>query len=90
MQIFSHVRITLTACTLSSKLRSANNTPIRNIELCIKKTDNIWLFSIDVVFLISVCCEDSAIQRFDGWYNNLAYPSWGTTGQYARCITVLI
>lgn len=65
-------------------------TSIRNIEICIKKTDNIWLVSIYFVFLISVCCEDSAIQRFDGWYNNLAYPSWGTTGQYARCITVLI
>ncbi|XP_063423293.1 dual oxidase-like isoform X1 [Mytilus trossulus] len=28
-----------------------------------------------------VNCEDSSIQRFDGWYNNLAFPRWGTAGE---------
>ncbi|CAG2200081.1 DUOX [Mytilus edulis] len=30
---------------------------------------------------MEVNCEDSSIQRFDGWYNNLAFPRWGTAGE---------
>lgn len=25
-------------------------------------------------------------QRYDGWYNNLAHPEWGSVGMYARFI----
>ena len=29
---------------------------------------------------------ESEVQRFDGWYNNLAHPSWGSLGMQSSCV----
>ncbi|XP_061175902.1 dual oxidase-like [Saccostrea echinata] len=34
-------------------------------------------FLYNVFFLV----ESHKVQRFDGWYNNLAYPNWGSAGE---------
>ena len=30
------------------------------------------------------------MQRYDGWYNNLAHPSWGTTGNYFHFVIFIL
>jgi hypothetical protein len=37
---------------------------------------SLFMFSV----LYSVASHK--VQRFDGWYNNLAYPSWGSAGTF--------
>ena len=29
-------------------------------------------------------------QRYDGWYNNLAHPDWGSVGKYRQYYILLI
>ena len=43
------------------------------------------LFSLLIGFLLLADTPDSYIekQRYDGWYNNLAHPDWGSTGAFS-------
>lgn len=52
-------------------------------------TKSTWVLVFCAIiynFLITSALDDRAdlrteIQRFDGWYNNLAHPSWGSIGK---------
>ncbi|XP_048727888.2 dual oxidase-like [Ostrea edulis] len=39
--------------------------------------------NIHIIYLSHVLCSVAShkVQRFDGWYNNLAYPAWGSAGE---------
>lgn len=41
----------------------------------------MWILSELFFFFAEKLLSHSEKQRYDGWYNNLAHPDWGTVGK---------
>ena len=40
--------------------------------------------------LVVSCKNDIEYERYDGWFNNLANPSWGTVGKYEGYVNMTL
>lgn len=47
------------------------------MQSCIK---NVFFFHLSTEQILG----HSEKQRYDGWYNNLAHPDWGTVGKFRK------